>query len=191
MKGVFWATLTVCGIGTAAALALAARQGTLLVSPPPALAATAQARCPDYAIEDDGVCLPISRNRATRSAPESRPHWVPEGSEVSAFYVASSDAPAPPGLGPMPESVLLVRTRVDSPVTSALAEPGASVTHIEQLTATWVVTLSGDAPSGGRKEVVISGLRSVNPNLQVGSPCPITTPLGTSGDVLVIWTKPE
>lgn len=190
MKGAFWATLMVCSIAGVAAVALSARHGTFLVSPPPALAATAQARCPDYTLEDDGVCLPISHNRATRSAPESRPRWVPASSELSAFYVASADAPVPPGLGELPEAVLLTRTRVGSPVTSALAEPGASVTRIEQLGQTWVITLGGDTPKGGRAEVVISGLRAVEPNLQVGSPGAAGTPLGTSGDVLVIWTKP-
>lgn len=188
MKGLVWATAALATSSVLALLGLRHRQGSLLVSPPPALAATAAARCPDFTLEDNGVCLPIPRPPGASKGLVSV-DWVAAADVLSAFHVPWRDAPIPEQLIPKAAAdfrVLLVRTRVGSEVRCATALPEPVVTHLGKAPdETWVLTLG--SKSDPSRTVSIANLSKLAANIVVGSACPSGTPLGTSGDALVVW----
>lgn len=190
MRIVAWAT---AGIGVLTALVLgvsAQRGGLLLVSPPPPLATTSRARCPDHHLEDNGVCLPLGRARLTAPAIDLD-DWVAPDSRLSAFQIPWRDAPVSPSRrGDLTSEtpVRLVRTRVGAPVYCAAALSGARVDKIEKAAdGAHFVTIGLDSRAGGHQTWILTGLTSVAPELQVGRPCLTETALGVSGDALVIY----
>lgn len=188
MKGIVWALALLGAIATLTVVSLRHRQGVVLVSPPPAVVATAEARCPDFTLEDNGVCLPLTRPPgATRTLPTV--DWVGADGLVSAFFVPWSDAPVPPSLRSVNSPAgraLLIRTRVGSEVRCGASFASPVITRANQSEdGTWLVTVaeSNDAT----RKVDITGLTALAPEMRAGSDCPKGAPLGTSGDALVAW----
>jgi hypothetical protein len=188
MKGLVWATAVLAAVSALALLGVRQRQGALLVSPPPAIAATALARCPDFTLEDNGVCLPLPRP-TSGGKPPGKVDWVSAEALLSAFYVPWRDAPVPQQLidkAPAEFRALLVRTRVGSEVRCATSLPDPVVSHIGKAPDdTWVLTVGSKADPA--RTVSIANLTALAPNVLVDSPCANGTILGTSGDALVVW----
>lgn len=178
----------VVALGAVSAIAVQQRQGRIFVSPPPALAAAAMARCPDFTLEDNGVCLPLARPAGAGKVPPTI-DWVSAENMLSALHIPWRDAPVPQQLttkAPTDFQVLLVRTRVGSEVRCATSLPDPIVAHIGKAPDnTWVLTLAGK--SDAARTISIASLASLAPSISAGSPCANGTPLGTSGDALVVW----
>lgn len=193
MKGLVWATAALGATATFAALGLWQRQGVVFVSPPPPRLETAQARCPDYTLEDNGVCLPLSQERVPSSGLDAKTWLAPDG-VVSAFDVYWRDAPVSaahrsrlPGDAP----VLLVRTRLGASLSCPTTLTLAQVTHLDRDEAgVWVTTLTGANVKGETQSLTASGLASMAPDAKLGAPCEAGTPLGTAGDALVVYLTP-
>lgn len=188
MKGLVWATAALGALALLALVAVRERAGVLVVNPPPAIAATAAARCPEFTLEDNGVCLPLPRPSGARKAGVAV-SWVAEGDALSAFMVPWRDAPVAPELASAlsPSApALLVRTRVGSPVACAAPFDDAVVTRADQLpSGAWVISLVSHADAA--RTVTMTGLTALAPQISVGAACPSGGPLGASGDTLVVW----
>ncbi len=194
MKGFVWATAALGATAVIALLALRQRQGVVLVSPPPRLVETANARCPDYTLEDNGVCLPVTKQRVPASGLDATT-WLKPDVILSAFDVYWRDAPIAPVHRPHLSSdapVLLVRTQVGASVVCPMSLTHARVTHVQQTTdGVWLATITGAAANnGGTQRLTVSGLTSMEATTSVGAMCPAGTPLGNAGDALVIYVAP-
>lgn len=188
-----------CGLGLLSLAAIGTvilRHGTLLVAAPAAAATTAAARCPDFALEDEGVCLPL--RRATGARP-TRPlaGWVPPTDQLSAFELPWKDAPVAPSyrasLAPDAPAVLM-RTRVGSRLRCATALSAANIATVESgPEGTWLLTIIGKAPIMGKapdEEQVtlgVTGTGALDSKVQPGLACHNGVELGTSGDALVFF----
>jgi hypothetical protein len=188
MKGLTLGSITL-GVAAIAVLAgLTQRKGVILINTPPSAAPTSQARCPDYSLEDDGVCLPLSVPRVGASGLDGN-DWVSLEDLISSFDVAWRDAPiAPSRRDDLPRStpVRLTRTRVGAPVSCGSALEDARIERVESTPdGAWFVAIAGVAANGETQRHVLTGFTAVAPALRAGAPCSPTTELGISGDVLV------
>ncbi len=194
MKGFVWATAALGATAVVALLALRQRQGLVLVSPRPQLVETARARCPDYTLEDNGVCLPVTRQRVPASGLVATT-WLNPDVIISAFDVYWRDAPIAPVYRPHLSGdapVLLVRTHVGASVICPRSLTEARVTHVQQTTdGVWLATITGASANGETQPFTVTGLTSIEATISVGALCPAGTPLGNAGDALVIYVARE
>lgn len=192
MNGLALSSITLGVAAIAVLVGLAQRNGVILINTPPSAAPTSHARCPDYSLEDDGVCLPLSPSRVGVSGLDGN-DWVSQEDLISSFDVAWRDAPiAPSRRDALPGStpVRLTRTRVGAPVSCGTALVDARVKHVESTSdGAWLVVVGGVAANGETQRHVLAGLTAVAPALRAGAPCSPTTTLGTSGDVLVHYAE--
>jgi hypothetical protein len=188
MKGLVWATALLGAISALALVGLRQRQGALLINPPPAVAATARARCPDFTLEDNGVCLPLSRPTGA-TKPTAPVEWVSADDLISAFFVPWRDAPVSPSIAstvPADTRALLVRTRVSSEVRCAASFADPVIARVDKTPeGGWTLTL--DSKSDATRTVSVTGLATLAPSATVGTACATGTPIATSGDALVVW----
>lgn len=171
----------------AALIELRHRAASVLVSPPPAVAAMDQARCPPHTLEDNGVCLPLLRP-AERPGAGTHEGWVAPEGLLGTFEVPWREAPLPEPLAgeARPDfRATMIRARIGSQVRCAAPFDDPVVSHLGKTTDSWVLTFV--SKSDPVRTVSIANLTTVVETLRVGDACPKETPIGTSGDALVVW----